>query len=66
MGHRLTLTLQIAPVELMPLALPAESTSPLLLDFTVDPTQLLRAVMQPEVLIEPLKHSAQMALLLPP
>jgi hypothetical protein len=32
----------------------------------MDPTQLLLAVMQPEVLVEPLKHGAQMALLLPP
>ena len=52
-------------MELTPLALPAESSSPLLLDFAMDPTQLLLAVMQPEVLIKPLKHGAQMALLLP-
>jgi hypothetical protein len=50
----------------MPLALLTQRTSPLQLSFAMDPTQFLSAVMQPKVLIEPLKHNPQMTLLLSP
>jgi len=45
----------------MPLALLAERSSPLVRNFTIDSSQLLLAMMQPEVLVEPLKHGTQMA-----
>jgi hypothetical protein len=41
-------------MELMTLALLAQQSSPLLLDFAVDPTQLFSAMMQSKVLVEPL------------
>jgi hypothetical protein len=50
----------------MPLALVAQCASPLQLYFVQDPAQLLLAVMQPEVLIEPAEHDLQMTLLVAP
>jgi len=57
---------QIAPVEPMPLALLAQRASPLQFDFAENPVQLLLAMMQPEVLVEPAEHGLQMALLVAP
>ena len=49
----------------MPLALLTQRTPPLQLNFMTYPIQFLLAMMQPEVLIEALKHLPQMTLLSP-
>ena len=50
----------------MPLALLTQRASPLQLNFTAYPVQFLLAMMQPEVLVEALKHLRQMTLLSAP
>ena len=50
----------------MPLALVTQRASPLQLNLVQDPAQLLLAVMQPEVLIEPAERDLQMTLLVAP
>src|SRR5260370_4167879 len=54
---------QIAPMEPVALAFLTQRPPPLQLNFMSDPVQLLLAVMQPEVLVEALKHRPQVTLL---
>jgi len=46
------------------LALPTQCTSPQPVNFSTDPTQLRLAVVQAEILVEPLKHRPQVTLLI--